>query len=116
MEPLDCIFCRIIQKQIKADIVYEDEYSLVFQDIAPQAPIHLLLIPKVHLESVNAIDASNSIYVAKLYELAKQMAYSQGVSQTGYRLVTNTGKGVGQSVFHLHIHLLGGRVMLWPPG
>ncbi len=116
MRDKDCLFCRIIAGEIPAKILFQDEHVFVFNDINPQAPVHILLVPKHHLASVNEIDDSNAFYVGKMFEAAKMMAASLNIAEKGYRLVANTGPGVGQSVAHLHLHLLGGRPMTWPPG
>ncbi|MEA3421086.1 MAG: histidine triad nucleotide-binding protein [Acidobacteriota bacterium] len=112
----DCIFCKIINKKIPASIIYEDEKIIAFDDIKPQAPVHVLLIPKEHYASLNDVpDGDESILIHLLLK-ARQIAYDKGIGEDGYRLVLNTGGNSGQEVFHIHLHLLGGRRMTWPPG
>ena len=109
-----CLFCKIIQKEIKAHIEYEDDDFLAFYDIHPQAPIHILIIPKKHIESISGMKESDSPLMGKLIHLAKQIADKN--KWAGFRFVFNNGAGAGQSVFHVHGHLLSGRPMKWPPG
>jgi histidine triad (HIT) family protein len=111
-----CIFCRMINGEIPTQVVYNDGHVFAFRDINPQAPTHILLVPKAHFASINEIDGENIDYVGKIFSAAKIIAKQEGVAETGYRLVTNTGPSAGQSVFHLHVHLLAGRTMSWPPG
>ncbi|MDO4572498.1 MAG: histidine triad nucleotide-binding protein [Clostridia bacterium] len=111
-----CLFCKIAAGTIPAEKVYEDEEVLGFRDIDPQAPVHLLIIPKRHIESAQALQASDDALLGRLFAAARRMAAENGVAETGYRLVTNVGEAAGQSVKHLHLHLLGGRSMEWPPG
>lgn len=113
---MDCLFCKIAAGEVPSDKVYEDELVLAFRDIDPQAPVHVLLIPKTHIGSVNDVDDSNSAVVAHIFKVAAQIAAQEGVAESGYRVVTNTGDAAGQSVKHLHYHLLGGRSLQWPPG
>lgn len=110
------IFQKIIDRQIPADIVYEDEHVLAFRDIAPQAPVHVVLIPKKPLVSVAQAGADDAVLLGRLLLAAAQVARELGVDGSGYRLVTNVGQHGGQSVFHLHVHLLAGRQLHWPPG
>lgn len=110
---MNCLFCRIIAGEIPSSKVYEDEYVLAFRDIDPQAPTHILIIPKTHYDSV--MDAPPEV-VGRLTETAKKLAVSEGLAEKGFRIVVNTGDEGGQSVKHLHMHLLGGRSMQWPPG
>ena len=110
----DCLFCRIVRREIPAQIVHEDELALVFKDITPQAPTHLLVVPKKHLGSLCASTDGDAALLGHLQRLACRVAES--VKLSSFRLVTNNGKGAGQSVDHLHYHLLGGRPMQWPPG
>jgi histidine triad (HIT) family protein len=104
---MTCIFCQIISHQLPAEIIFEDEDLAVFKDINPSAPIHLLIVPKNHLESLNAIDEKNTGILAKMVLAAKKIAEEQKI-QNGYRLLINTGREAGQVVFHLHMHLMGG--------
>jgi len=111
-----CLFCKIIKKEIPSSIVFENENILAFNDINPQAPIHILLIPKEHVASLNEIPEEKKDILSDLLLRARQIAEEKGIAQTGYRLVLNTEKDSGQEVFHVHLHLLGGRRMSWPPG
>ena len=113
---LDCIFCKIISREIPADIVYEDDQVLGFRDLSPQAPIHVLLIPKQHLPTLNDLGEAKPETLQALLPAAAKIARDQGVADSGYRLTINCGKGAGQTVFHLHLHLLAGRPFSWPPG
>ncbi len=105
---MDCIFCKIIAGEIPSQKVYEDETVYAFKDINPMAPVHVLIVPKQHIASVNEVTAENSAVIAHIYEVASQLAKELGVAEDGYRIVTNCGKNAGQTVFHLHFHLLGG--------
>ena len=111
-----CIFCKILKKEIPAKIVSEDEISLAFEDINPQAPVHILIIPKKHYSSLIDIPQEEKSLLGHLMIKAREIAKEKGLEKTGYRLVLNTGKDAGQAVFHIHLHLLGGREMSWPPG
>ncbi|KUK41457.1 MAG: Histidine triad (HIT) protein [Clostridia bacterium 62_21] len=112
----DCIFCKIVRKEIPADIVYEDEQILVFKDINPQAPVHLLLIPKKHISTLFDADAGDEAVLGAIQVAASRVARDLGLHERGFRLVTNCQKGAGQLVFHVHYHLLAGRAFAWPPG
>ena len=113
----DCIFCKIAGHDIPSDVVYEDDSVIAFRDLNPQAPIHVLIIPKKHIDGVNALAPSDKDVVAHIFvEIAPKLAKQLNVSESGFRLVVNTGKDGGQTVEHLHVHLLGGRDMKWPPG
>jgi histidine triad (HIT) family protein len=112
----DCIFCKIGAKQIQSMIVHDEDDLLAFRDINPQAPVHILIIPKKHYTSLNEVDVAESGLIGKMFSAAKQIAKQEKINGTGYRLVINTGVNAGQSVAHLHLHLLGGRTMAWPPG
>jgi histidine triad (HIT) family protein len=111
-----CIFCRIVQKTVPARILHEDALCLAFEDVNPKAPSHTLIIPKKHIESLNSLDEMDDRLVGRLFLVAKKLAQEKGIAASGYRLIINTGAEAGQSVFHLHLHLLGGRPMAWPPG
>jgi len=111
---MSTIFQKIIDKEIPADIVYEDEVALAFRDIQPQAPTHVLVIPRKPIANVAAMDAGDKELLGHLLWVAGEVARQEGLED--YRLVTNNGEGAGQSVFHLHVHLLGGRTLGWPPG
>ena len=109
-----CLFCRIVRKEIPAKIVAETEDCVAFRDINPQAPVHILLIPREHVPSVAAVN--DPTMVGKLTSFAADLAKREGIAESGYRLVINTNADAGQTVFHVHLHLLGGRHMAWPPG
>lgn len=111
----DCLFCKIGAKQIPSKIVYEDAEIFAFEDISPQAPTHILLCPKRHFESLNEASAADQAVIGKLHLVAAELARERNLL-AGYRTVFNNGAGAGQSVFHLHLHLLGGRQFRWPPG
>ncbi len=112
----DCLFCKMVAGEIKPDVVYEDDAVMAFRDVNPQAPLHVLVIPRVHIATTNDLTAENVDIVGKLYLAAKQIAADEGVAEPGYRMVMNCNPGAGQSVYHIHLHLLGGRAMAWPPG
>lgn len=112
----DCLFCRFATGEIPTNKVFEDDTVLAFRDIAPQAPTHVLIIPKKHIASAQALAKDDAALWLHMIEVAQSVAESEGVSENGYRLVTNIGSDAGQSVPHLHLHLLGGRTMEWPPG
>jgi histidine triad (HIT) family protein len=112
----DCLFGKIIRKEIPADVVHETDNVLAFRDINPQAPVHLIIVPKEHIESAAAIEEGHGGLLAEITRSAAHLAKAEGIDRTGWRLVTNVGPNAGQSVFHLHFHLLGGRRMTWPPG
>ena len=112
----NCIFCNIINKNIPARIVYEDEHILAFEDINPQAPVHVLFIPKDHFASLNELQEDKQHVIGHIFIKAREIAGEKGIKDSGYRIVLNSGKDSGQDVFHIHFHLLGGRKMLWPPG
>ena len=113
----DCIFCKIAGHDIPSTVVYEDDEVIAFRDLNPQAPTHVLIIPKKHIDSVNAFDVSDKDVIAHIFvDVAPKLAKQLGIDESGFRLVINTGKEGGQTVDHLHVHLLGGREMKWPPG
>ena len=112
----DDLFLKIINREIPADIVYETDEVLAFRDISPQAPVHVLIIPKVHIRTVNDIESGQAELIGKLFLAASEIAAQEGLSEEGYRLVMNCNEAAGQMVFHIHLHLLGGRVLKWPPG
>lgn len=112
----DCLFCGIANGKIKANLVYQDEAVLAFKDIAPKAPVHILIIPRKHIASVVDIEASDNGVIGRIFEVAGRLAREQGIAEKGFRVVVNSGADAGQTVFHLHYHLLGGRQMNWPPG
>ena len=110
----DCLFCKIVSGEIPSSKVYEDDVCLAFNDIDPQAPVHFLVIPKAHIASASAVDASNSAVVAHIFEVIAKVTKDKGIES--YRIVSNIGEQAGQSVPHLHFHVLSGRDMTWPPG
>ena len=112
----DCLFCKMVAGELKPDVVYEDEQVLAFRDIGPQAPTHVLVIPKKHISTSNDIQPEDAQLIGALYLAAKQVAAAEGIAEEGYRTVMNCNAGAGQAVFHIHLHLLGGRPMRWPPG
>ena len=112
----DCLFCKIVEKKIPADIVYESEDIIAFKDIEPKAPIHCLIIPKKHISTINDIDGSNSNIIGLMYEAVAQLARSFNVDKDGYRVVMNCNSNGGQTVYHIHLHFLAGRQLSWPPG
>lgn len=111
-----CLFCRIVNRELDADIVFENERVTAFRDVNPQAPVHVLIVPKEHVATLNDLRAEHRDLLSELMLAATRIARDQGVHDDGYRLVVNCQEGAGQSVFHLHLHLLGGRPMNWPPG
>jgi len=112
----DCLFCKIAAKDIPAKTVYEDELVIAIEDINPSAPVHILLIPKKHIASLNDVAAADESLLGHIQQVTAQIAREQNIAADGYRLVLNCGSLGGQEVMHLHYHLLGGREMLWPPG
>lgn len=112
----DCIFCKIVNRQIPSRIVYEDDSILAFHDIDPKAPVHVLVIPKQHIPSINEVTQENSQVIAHLFATLPEIARRLGIKDSGYRVVVNCGKDAGQAVNHLHCHVLGGRSLTWPPG
>lgn len=112
----DCIFCKIIKGEIPSEKVYEDDTVLCFKDISPGAPVHVLIIPKKHIDSINDITEEDTKLIAYIYLIAKKIAHELGIANKGYRIVTNCGKDGGQTVPHVHFHMLGGRNLKWPPG
>jgi histidine triad (HIT) family protein len=112
----DCLFCRIAAGEVPAQVVMEDDEVVVFRDIAPRAPTHLLVIPRRHISSLADVSVDDGALLGRLLLAAAEAARRAGLAATGYRVVTNCGAGAGQSVFHIHLHLLGGRLLGWPPG
>ncbi|MBN1867869.1 histidine triad nucleotide-binding protein [Candidatus Sumerlaeota bacterium] len=112
----DCLFCKIASGAMTSDIVYEDENCVAFRDVNPQAPTHILIIPRRHVGTLNDLGPEDAALVGELTLVAKQIARDEGIADDGYRLVWNCNRGAGQSVFHIHLHLLGGRTFGWPPG
>jgi histidine triad (HIT) family protein len=112
----DCIFCKIVNNQAQATILYRDEQVTAFRDLHPAAPTHILIVPNKHIDSVNNLESEDEALVGHLFTVAGQLAAQEGVAKDGYRLITNTGVNGGQVIFHLHLHLLGGRQMKHPMG
>ena len=113
---MDCLFCKIINGEIPSNKVYEDDTVYAFRDIEPQAPVHILIIPKQHISSANDLNDENSAIVGHIFSVASRIAKSEGIADGGYRIVNNCGADGGQTVGHLHFHMLGGRSLQWPPG
>jgi len=112
----DCLFCKIVEHAIPSTVVYEDARVMAFTDIDPQAPTHVLIVPKRHIATLNDIGTEDDQIVGELIRRAAAIAKERGLSESGYRTIFNTNRGAGQTVFHIHLHLLGGRAMTWPPG
>lgn len=113
---MDCIFCKIASGEIPAKINVQNDEIIAFDDINPRAPTHKLIIPRKHIETINDIEAQDASLIGQMVLTAKQLAKEAGIDEHGYRLVFNCNKGAGQEVYHIHLHLLGGRTMQWPPG
>lgn len=113
---MDCLFCKIINGDIPSTKIFEDEYVYSFLDIDPQAPTHIVFVPKKHISSTNNITAENAVYVGKIFEAIAKVAAEKGFADAGYRVVNNCGEDGGQTVGHLHFHVLAGRSLQWPPG
>lgn len=113
---MDCLFCNIAQGKIEANILLQNEHLVVFDDIAPQAPVHKLIIPRKHIATVNDLQPKDNHLIGEMVVCGKQLAKDLDISEAGYRLVLNCNQGGGQAVYHIHLHLLGGRQMQWPPG
>jgi histidine triad (HIT) family protein len=117
MSPVsNCLFCKIIEKKVPAKIVHEDEYSIAFEDLNPQAPVHTLIVPKKHIADIHSLVVTDREIIGHLFFIAKTIASQRGLDKGGYRMVINNGHDAGQSVFHIHLHLLSGRKFAWPPG
>jgi len=113
---MGCVFCEIIEKKRFAKIIYEDELSLAFDDINPQAPVHTLVIPKKHISTNLDLKGQDNALVGHLFQVATRIARDKGIAERGFRLIMNCNREAGQTIFHLHLHVLGGRIMYWPPG
>jgi histidine triad (HIT) family protein len=113
---MECIFCEIAAKKLPARIIYEDEHAIAFEDINPKAPVHALVIPRKHISTNLDIGQSDSMLIGHLFQVANQIAKDKGIADRGFRLVMNCNADSGQTVFHIHLHILGGRLMSWPPG
>jgi histidine triad (HIT) family protein len=116
MSDPDCLFCKIIAGDIPADIIYESDTAIAFRDINPRAPTHVLIVPREHIATINDINPEQEAIVGSLFSAARAIAAQEGLSDDGYRAVMNCNAAAGQTVFHLHLHLLGGRILGWPPG
>lgn len=116
MTKSDCLFCKITTGEIEADVVMSNDHVVAFRDINPQAPTHVLIVPKKHISTINDIGAADTDLVGRLFLAAGEIAKDEGLSEKGYRVTMNCMEGAGQSVFHIHLHLLGGRQLGWPPG
>lgn len=116
MSEKDCLFCKIVDGDIPADIVYENDSLIAFRDISPKAPTHILLIPRRHIATMNDLQESDIAIAGELFTTGARIAADEGLAEDGYRVVMNCNEAAGQSVFHIHLHLLGGRPMSWPPG
>ena len=112
----ECLFCGIVEGKIKGEIVYRDNSVVAFKDIHPKAPVHLLIVPTKHVATLLDLQEEDKEIVGEIFAVANRLAEQQGISQGGFRVVANCGAGAGQSVFHIHFHLLGGRSLSWPPG
>jgi histidine triad (HIT) family protein len=112
----DCIFCKIIDKKIPARIIYEDEHALAFEDVNPQAPVHTLVIPRKHIPTLLDIKEEDNNLIGHLVKVANKIANDKGIAERGFRVVANCNPESGQTVYHIHLHILGGRQMHWPPG
>lgn len=110
----DCIFCKIINREIPSEIMYEDDKMIAFKDVNPVAPVHILMIPKVHIASAAELTEDNADVVAHIFAKAKTVAEKAGIADSGFRIVNNCGENAGQTVMHLHFHLIGGKTLLWP--
>jgi histidine triad (HIT) family protein len=113
---MDCLFCRMVAGDISPDIVFEDEHVLAFRDIQPQAPVHVLVIPKKHVTSLNDLEPADTELAGRLVLAAQRVARDLGIADDGFRIVSNCNRNGGQTVWHVHVHVLGGRQMRWPPG
>ncbi len=113
---MECIFCQIVEKQLPAALVYEDDLVVAFNDLQPKAPVHMLIIPRKHIATLNDLAETDTPLMGHILQTAHKLAKKHNIAQPGYRVVNNCNAGAGQSVFHLHFHLLGGRELSWPPG
>jgi histidine triad (HIT) family protein len=116
MAEQDCIFCRVVAGEVRADVIFQDDRCVAFRDINPQAPVHVLVIPREHIESLDDAGRGDEAVLGHILRVAARVANDEGLSESGFRTIINTGAGAGQSVLHLHLHVLGGRQMTWPPG
>lgn len=116
MSSSDCLFCNISAGDVPAELVYESDEAIAFRDINPKAPTHVLIIPRQHVETINDLEPGDAALVGNLFLVAQRIAKDEGIAENGYRVVMNCNSDAGQTVFHLHLHLLGGRQLDWPPG
>jgi histidine triad (HIT) family protein len=112
----NCLFCKIVDNKIPAKIVHNDEMAIAFEDINPQAPIHILIVPRKHIPDIQSMQKGNQELIGHLFFIARNIAETRGLDKNGYRLVINNGRDAGQAVFHIHLHLMSGRAFAWPPG
>jgi histidine triad (HIT) family protein len=113
---MDCIFCKIAKKEIPSNIIHEDDRLVVFEDMSPQAPVHVLVVPKKHISTTLEIKDEDNELIGHMFQAAALIAKKKGIDERGFRVVMNTNAEAGQTVFHIHLHVLGGRAMAWPPG
>ena len=113
---MNCLFCKIISKEIPSKTVYEDEHVLAFEDVTPQAPVHILIVPKKHISTSLDIQEEDNELIGRMFQAVNVIAKEKGIAEKGFRTVMNCNREAGQTVFHIHLHLLGGRAMQWPPG
>ena len=113
---MSCLFCKIIDKEIPSNILFEDEHVLAFEDLTPQAPVHILVVPKKHISTSLDIQEEDNELIGRVFRAANAIAKEKGIAERGFRTVMNCNREAGQTVFHIHLHLLGGRAMHWPPG
>ena len=113
---VDCLFCKMVSGEIQPDVVFEDDDVLAFRDVSPQAPVHVLVIPKSHIATTNELTPEHAVLIGKMVLAARQIAADEGIAEPGYRMVMNCNPEAGLSVYHIHLHMLGGRPMGWPPG
>ena len=113
---MSCLFCKIIDKEIPSNILFEDEHVLAFEDLTPQAPVHILVVPKKHISTSLDIQEEDNELIGRMFRAANAIAKEKGIAERGFRTVMNCNREAGQTVFHIHLHLLGGRAMHWPPG
>lgn len=112
----DCLFCGIVEGQVKADVLYRDESVVAFRDIRPRAPVHILIVPRKHVASILDLEVNDQIAIGQIFVVIAKLAREQGIAESGFRVAVNSGPDAGQTVFHLHFHLMGGRHFGWPPG
>jgi histidine triad (HIT) family protein len=112
----DCLFCDIVEGRVKGDVVYRDESVVAFRDIRPRAPVHILIVPRKHVATILDLDVNDQTLIGQIFLVIAKLAREQGIAESGFRVVVNSGADAGQTVFHLHFHLLGGRPFGWPPG